>query len=268
MFSSARTSLALVVLALTACHRQPAQPGHFSATAPVIDGQATDWTDGPLQYDEQSRLHYQLTNDARTVYLRLKTADQGTQRRLLFQGLTVWLDTTGRQQQQFGVKFPLGGTVGNAVRQQVEAGGPTNTPADYRTRLAQALAGMHEMQLLKYKGNIEPTPAETHTQLGLHAAAAFDAEGNLVYELSVPLRLLYKRGTSHAPDRNPVVGVTLVGGQRPAGSSASPGGMSGGSGRGGRRRGGVPSGGPGGNQRSSTSSQPLSLKFSSQLTFR
>ncbi|GAB3839972.1 hypothetical protein [Hymenobacter jeollabukensis] len=268
MVFSSRTGLALAVLALTACHQQPALQSRFAPTAPVTDGQATEWDNSQLQTDEHNHLQYQVTNDARTVYLRLKTGDQATQRRLIFQGLTVWLDTTGRHQQQFGVHFPLGGSMGAAIRQHVETAnaGPAS-PADYQARLAQALANMHEMQLLKFKGNAEPTLAENHTQLGLHAAAAFDASGNLIYELAVPLRLLYKRGSSFAPDKKPVVGLTLVGGQRPVGSSSGgPGGMSGGQ-RGGGRRGGP--GGPGGSGKnrggSGSSGQTLSLKISAQL---
>ncbi|MCC3159607.1 hypothetical protein LJ737_20365, partial [Hymenobacter sp. 15J16-1T3B] len=233
-----RPGLALAALALAACQRQPAQLSRFIPTAPVTDGQASEW-DNQLQTDEHSHLQYQVVHDARTVYLRLKTGDAATQRRLLYQGLTVWLDTTGRHQQQFGVHFPLGGSMGAAIRQHVERpGAGPDTPADYQARLAQALAGMHEMQLLKYKGNLEPTMAETHTQLGLNVAAAFDASGNLVYELAVPLRLLYKRGSSYAADKKPVVGLTLLGGQRPPGTGSYGAAPGGGMGRGGARGGG------------------------------
>ncbi|RAK63549.1 hypothetical protein [Hymenobacter edaphi] len=256
MVFSSRTGLALAVWALAACHRQPALQSRFVPAAVVTDGQATEW-DNELQTDEPSRLQYQVANDARTVYLRLKTGDAATQRRLIFQGLTVWLDTTGRQQQQFGVHFPLGGSMGAAVRRHVEApGAAPGTPADYQARLAQALAGMHEMQLLKFKGNPEPTMAENHTQLGLHAAAAFDAGGNLIYELAVPLRLLYKRGSSFAPDRQPVVGFTLVGGQRPASPGGSPAAAGGAGQRDGRR---------GGNRDGASSGRPLRLNISAQL---
>ena len=203
-----RNGLALAILLLAAGHRLAAQQSHFASTPPTIDGKATEW-DTPLQTDEKTQLQYAVLNDARTVYLRLKTADPGTQRRLLFQGLTVWLDSAGRQREQFGVKFPLGGRVGDGVRQYVEA---AETEPVALTRMAEAAAGMHEMQLLKYKGNLEPSLVENHTLLGIHAAAAFDADHNLVYELAVPLRVLYKRGASFAADQKPTIGLVLVGG--------------------------------------------------------
>lgn len=203
-----RNGLALAVLLLAAGHRLSAQQSHFASTPPTIDGKATEW-DTPLQTDEKTHLKYAVLNDARTVYLRLKTADPGTQRRLLFQGLTVWLDSTGRQREQFGVKFPLGGRMGDGVRAYVE--GAEAEPAA-QARMAESVAGMHEMQLLKYKGSLEPSLVENHTLLGIHAAAAFDADHNLVYELAVPLRLLYKRGTSYAAEQKPTVGLVLVGG--------------------------------------------------------
>lgn len=244
-----RTGLALAALLLAASHRLSAQQSHFAAPTPTIDGQATEWAT-PLQTDEKTHLQYAVLNDARTVYLRLKTADPATQRRLLFQGLTVWLDSTGRQRQQFGVKFPLGGRMGDAVREYVE--GAEAEPAA-QARMAESVAGMHEMQLLKYKGSLEPTIVENHTLLGIHAAAAFDAEHNLVYELAVPLRLLYKRGASFAAGNAPAVGLVLVGG--PAYTTA---GMAPGTQRSAKNR----------KKTSASLSAPINLKISAQLAQR
>ncbi|WP_460504281.1 hypothetical protein, partial [Hymenobacter agri] len=91
-------------LLLLACSRQPmaSSAARFAATPPAVDGQTADWADS-LRYDPSSKLQYQVLNDSRMVYLRLKVADQGTQARVLRRGLTVWLDTTGRNQHQFGV---------------------------------------------------------------------------------------------------------------------------------------------------------------------
>jgi hypothetical protein len=49
-----------------------------------------------------------VLNDGRTVYMRLKAADSITQAKTVRLGLTVWLDTTGHNQHQFGVHYPLG----------------------------------------------------------------------------------------------------------------------------------------------------------------
>ena len=278
------TGLLSAALLFTACRRQPiakttsAVPG----APPTIDGQAAEWADS-LRYDAESKLQYQILNDGRAVYVRLKVPGPSTQARLIRQGFTVWLDTTGRNQQQFGIHYPLGGMGGGPGSLPRPANpDPDGPPTDRQERLVQALAGMKEMELLHYKGSQEPTLTDTQSQLGVRAAAAFDAQGTLVYELLVPLRLLFHKVPALAAGRKAVVGVTFAGAKwtTPDGGSGGPGGgrMGGGGGMGGAggmRGGGMRSGGGnmgggmrGGGQRGGSMPQggtPISLKTSVQL---
>lgn len=255
-------SLPLVVLAL-ACSRQPTatNTSRFAPTPPVIDGQASEWTDS-LRYDPGSKLQYQLLNDGRTVYVRLKAADAPTQARLLRQGFVVWLDTTGRNQQQFGVRFPLPGRPNDAP---VPADAPTDQPRDRRTRMRQTLAGLREMELLNYKGSKEPTLTDMQSQLGVKLAVGIDEQEDLIYELAVPLRLLYRRLPTLAPGPPAVVGLTVLG-NRGTGPVGSPGGSVMDGGRGGMgMRGGLP-GGSGMRGGYAGSVENIALKTSAQLT--
>lgn len=248
----------LVLLAAVACHRQPAadNASRFAPTPPTIDGRDDDWENDLLVYDATSKLQYRIANDQRNVYVRVKAADQATQMRLLTQGFTVWLDTTGRSQQQFGVRYPLG-------RQPGERGsgapGPRPTPDgtfDRESRLKQFLVGMNEMELLNYKGSKEPVLTDTKSQTGVQVAAAFDNQDNLLYELAVPLRLLYHHVPNLASSKQKaIVGVSFVGGRGNAAAggsgnrSGSGNGMRGGGGMGGsgmRGGGGMGRGGMGG----------------------
>ena len=207
-------------LLLLACSRQPtASPAaRFATTPPATDGEATDWADS-LRYDPTSKLQYQVLNDSRTVYLRLKVADPATQARVLRRGLTVWLDTTGRNQRQLGVRYPLGGP----PPPNQAAPDPTASLADRRTRRTLALADLREMELLNYKGSKEPTLTDTQSPLGVKVALGFNAQDDLIYELAVPLRLLYRRPPALGAGRAAVVGV-LVAGNVPGngGNVASP----------------------------------------------
>ena len=164
--NSFRLGLALLPAAFLflACGRPltASNVSRFAPSPPVVDGLATEWTDS-LHYDLSSKLQYQVLNDGRMVYVRLKAADPATQAKIVRLGLTVWLDTTGRNQHQFGVHFPLGGQVGG------RGGAPGSQPADSpdasaadrqhsrRARMTQALADMREMELLNYRGSKEPT---------------------------------------------------------------------------------------------------------------
>ena len=265
---------------LLACSRQPqaSLASRFSAAPPAIDGQATDWTDS-LRYDPASKLQYQLLNDTRTVYVRLKAADATTQARLLRLGFVVWLDTTGRHQQQFGVRFPLPDRMAAALPRPGEA---SNEQVDRRTRMRLILGSLHEMELLHYKGSSEPTLTDTQSPLGVKLAVGIDDQENLIYELAVPLRLLYHRLPNLTSGAHAVVGLTLAGNtwHAPTGSgegmegnrgASMGGGMRGGGGgmRGGGMRGGGYGGGyggGGGRYAGGAAGTPLSFKTAFQLS--
>ena len=235
-----RPALVPAALLLLGCSRQPTAStvGRFVATPPVIDGQATEWTDS-LRYDPATKLQYQVLNDSRAVYLRLKVADPATQDKLLRLGFVVWLDSTGRSQQQFGVRFPLRG---RAVAASPPPDAATGERLDHRTRLRLTLAGLREMELLNYKGTKEPTLTDTQSQLGVKLAIGLDDHENLIYELAVPLRLLYHHLPTLAGGAPAVVGLTVLGNKwTPPIGSAGGGVMD--SGRGGMgMRGGLPGG--------------------------
>ncbi len=287
---------------LGACARQPItstdsksvavsskQPSRFVASPPVIDGKATEWTDS-LHYDANSKLQYQVLNDTRTVYLRLKAADAPTQAKLAYLGLVVWLDTTGRNQQQLGIRYPLPIDLNSfkaAPDRPAGAMGPSaaERQAEHLGRLRSTVAGAQEMELLNYKGNKEPTLTDAQSQLGVKAAMSVDDQNNLIYELAVPLRLLYRRLPALAEGQAAVVGVTLAGmkPKMPAGSNSSNsnydvtgnggmGGMGGGGmrggyggGMGGGMRGGMGGGGMRGGGGGYSGFSTISLRTSAQL---
>ncbi len=256
---------------------------HFLATAPVIDGKATEWTDS-LHYDPNSKLQYQVLNDARTVYVRLKANDAPTQAKFVYLGMVVWLDTTGRNQQQFGIRYPLPVDLESLSKTQPErpagAMGPSAAErlAEHQTRMRSVLTNAQQMELLNFHGSKEPTLADAQSLLGVKAAIDLDAQGNLIYELAVPLRLLYRRVPTLASGQVATVGITLSG-MKPkmpkSDSSSDPnsvmnsgsmGGMGGMGGRGGY--GGMRGGYGGGGMRgggAQYSFSPLSLRTSVQL---
>ncbi|TPG66646.1 hypothetical protein [Hymenobacter nivis] len=266
-------------LLLLACGRQPqaANPSRFTASPPTIDGLSTDWGPDSLRYDVESKLQYAVLNDQRAVYVRLKVSDPMTQGRLLSQGFTVWLDSTGQNQQQLGVRYKLHPEP--VAKPELDANGQPVAAApmslkDRRARLAQALADVHDMELLNYKGNKEPTYTDTQSPLGVKLGLALDAQDNIVYELAVPLRLLYRKVPNLASGQRAKVGVTVLSNRMamPKGSGADDsgygvGGSNGGmGGRGGMGGYGGRGYGGGGMRGGYMGPQPLTLKVNAQLS--
>ena len=190
----------------------------YLAAPPIIDGSASDWTDS-LQYDANSHLQYQVLNDDRMVYLRLRANDASTQAKLVYLGTVVWLDSTGRNQQQLGVRFPLPidlNSLKAAPDRPAGAMGPSaaERQAEHVARLRTAIAGDHEMELLNYRGSKQPVLTDSESKLGVQAAIGLDARNNLIYELAVPLRLVYRRVPALAAGQAATVGVWIAG-QKP-----------------------------------------------------
>jgi hypothetical protein len=193
-------------------------PSRFVATLPVIDGKATEWTDS-LQYDANSHLQYQVLNDARTVYVRLKAADMPTQAKMAYLGMVVWLDSTGRNQQQLGVRFPLPidlSTIKGPAERPAGAMGPTaaERQEEHLSRLRSIITGANQMELLNYRGSKEPVLTDSEAKIGVKSAIGLDARNNLIYELAVPLRLIYRRVPALANGQVATVGVWIAG-QKP-----------------------------------------------------
>ena len=204
----------------------------FLAAPPIIDGKADDWADS-LQYDASSKLYYQILNDNRTVYVRLKATDASTQARLVLLGTVVWLDSTGRNQQQFGVRFPMGIDLASLKMPPPRPAGAmppsvAEQQAAHVARLHEVLDNAYEMELLHYKGSKEATLTDNQSQLGVKAAATVDAQNNLLYELAVPLRLLYRRAPNLVAGQPAMVGVWLASQRPPTPKGSSNGGGGGG----------------------------------------
>ncbi len=192
----------------------------FVAAPPTIDGQATEWTDS-LAYDATSHLQYQVLNDARTLYVRLRANDASTQAKLAYLGMVVWLDSTGRNQQQLGIRFPLAIDLNtlksSGAQRPAGAMGPSaaERQQEHLARLRQILVQSGgEMELLNFRGSKEPVLTDSQAPLGIKAALGLDARNNLIYELAVPLRLIYRRVPNLADGRPVVAGVWLAG-QKP-----------------------------------------------------
>lgn len=71
-----------------------------------IDGNDSDWGNS-LTYVKDSNLLFGVQNDDKYLYLCLATNDQDLQTKILRLGLTIWFDTTGGDNEIFGIKYPL-----------------------------------------------------------------------------------------------------------------------------------------------------------------
>ncbi|MBC9928737.1 hypothetical protein [Chitinophaga qingshengii] len=162
---------------------QDSEPNKWAPEHISIDGQATEWPK-PLQfYNNDTKLFYTIANNKDTLFMIVSSPDQASQRRILRSGLSVSINATGKKKGGAMITFPLVG----------EIMGAPDVPKESRQKLAdewkrQALANVKEIKVEGLTG-VTDGNIPANNSYGIRTSAAFDAAGNLVCEMAVPLAL-------------------------------------------------------------------------------
>lgn len=98
-----KTILVLILIISFGCSTYEAT---YQEKALKIDGSSSDWTTS-LDKKGNSDLYYSITNDSENLYVRLNTSNQSIQRKIHMNGLSIWVDTTGKKNKQLGIKCPI-----------------------------------------------------------------------------------------------------------------------------------------------------------------
>ena len=208
----------------------------------VIDGSSSDWTT-TLDSKNNNGMSYGISNDTENLFIRLNINDQDIQRKIFLAGLTIWIDTTGKKKETFGITCPIKKTPSkmdrNAVREMQKA------PKWNKNQLL-------ETEFIGFKDYSEIFYA-SQNPYKIEISIDQDEFKSLYYELKIPFSAIqinyadlllktlsvgFETGALKMPSS----------GSGPAGMSSRPPGMSGGGrggsgGRGGGGKGGGPSGG-------------------------
>lgn len=226
----------------------------------TVDGDLKDWGDSLRYYNQEKKFYYSLANSKDTLYMAIRINDRSEQIRILHAGLTLSIDPKGHKKEAFTVTFPLSITneaTWQALQAQQDTGKLTEDARDQEMKAK--LTKLSQIRVTGFK-DVESDMITAANTYGFKNAIDFDKDGNLVYELAIPLALF------HADDpaktewafNFKINGITRPGSDRAdpkneglnAGSprGGRGGGMGSGGGRGGR-------GGRGDGQRNNTGDQ-------------
>ena len=227
---------------------------HWQSSAINIDGINDEWNAGAV-FVEDPGIVINIRNDAEYVYVCLMTSDRAVQRRVMTQGLIVWLDNDNDKNKDFGIRFPLGMMESGGTGEGAKPGGPGER------RGPRGAGGQDEQQRFDEFFD-EHIDSQSEFDLigpagmGLRRVQFGEVErievgvgrsrGALVYELKVPLHR--KGGDYYAVNSNPgeFIGIGLESPEMDRSAVGGRGGMGGGMGRGGGMGGRRPGGGMGG----------------------
>ena len=180
-------------------------------SAIMIDGSSADW-DLPLPYfDSKSKLQYSVVNDAKYIYISIRTADDKAQMKIMRAGMDVWFDVTGKKKEVATVHFPLktdpkldmNPDPVDMEQQVVEKPDARKMKSDW----SAAIKDIHTQGLKNIPATI--TQADSG-KYGIQADINWDRTDVLIYELKVPLSAIYKNElTASDIDRPITIGIKV-----------------------------------------------------------
>jgi hypothetical protein len=237
------------LLVISVANAQTKRNDQTTLQAPLtvinVDGDLKDWGDSLRYYNDEKKIHYALSNDKTTLYAAIRIDDRMNQMKTLNAGITLGIDTKGKKKESFAITFPLAdpGSPPDFGKRKDENAEITKEDRDELMR--ERVTKLRNIKVEGFK-DIEGDMITTSNTYGIKAAIDYDAQGNLVYEMAIPLQFF------HADDitKNEwAFNFKINGLQRPKGEGAeNPDHQSGGfgGGRGGRGGGGGGGGGRGG----------------------
>jgi hypothetical protein len=173
--------------------KNSAEPGQARAiwqTQPLyIDGSDNDWTK-PLPYSiREEKVSYSISNDRQNLYVLLMTTNPQEQQKIIQGGMSVWVNTRGDKTNgdAAGIGYPLNDR-NDRERQLMEDAQPQrykDRPVRLEDKQTYGLYGFNKDTTVR-QYNYGDSNA-----IGVAMRMAYNPQGDLIYELSVPLQALY-----------------------------------------------------------------------------
>ena len=157
----------------------------------VIDGQADEW---PLQWikEPEKIFSYSVCADENNLYVRVRTEDYYTKRKMAAFGFTLWIDPNGKKKKKLGLKFPVGGAEAEeraaTLRGSVNNAQTAAEKAEFQKEIDKKL--ISDLEVLELIGLSDDPITSTRSGItnGIKVAIGYDALGGYVYETMIPFK--------------------------------------------------------------------------------
>jgi hypothetical protein len=223
--------------------------GVWQAQPIVVDGNSKDWPSPYPSYDPKALIGYAYSNDSENLYLTMETGDEMTQMKILKQGFTLWIDTTGNKDKSVAIHFPLESD--NEDLQMAREQGQQHAQQGLGKKLLfdkirKGVEDVNQYSLEGFKGCNGNFTLKQTNDCGITVAIAMDEYNELIWEAAIPFKAIYNKTQLTKRDRGRSISVcfALKGVKRPPSKTTGQGenngsGMhGGGGGMGGGMRGG------------------------------
>jgi hypothetical protein len=190
-----------------------------------------------MSYDEDTKTAYAAYNIGQSFYVHLEITDPAQQRKIVQNGLELWIDVKGKKNKKTGIAFPLP----DKERAFTPPGDKGSDPAEklsVRKAIEPILARKKEMTVTGFVKEVNGTqPA--HLRDGFQVVLHFKND-TLIYDAEIPFTVFAK---ALPPDKSISIGIIEKGLLPGLNDGGMPG--EGGGGSGGGENGPPPGGGGG-----------------------
>jgi hypothetical protein len=168
------TLLPILIFSLFSCSKKPIYQSHKEIQS-AKRADATFNLSDSLSLSQDHAFLYKITNTGQDFSIRIKVMDESIQRKFLFTGLKVWVDTLARERKFASITYPSALKVGDKPR---HPNGEKNFANDKKELVDNARLQMTEID--GFVGTI-----------GFVTDIALDVNGNLNYLIVIPFEQLY-----------------------------------------------------------------------------
>jgi hypothetical protein len=198
-------------------HSKSILPGTWQSQPIVIDGDSKDWPSPYPNYDSKAMVAYATSNDRENLYITMETGDQLTQLKILKQGMTVSIDTSGKKDPEFNINYPLQND-NDPLEMVSQAGG-----------LKKNGSSNHDMENLQMEKKIDKNADEDNqfalagfiscdggffitqtTPCGIKIRMKMDEYKELVWEAAIPFKAIYGKNEITATDAGKPLSVCFA----------------------------------------------------------
>lgn len=184
----------------------------WAAAGIKVDGKLTELNNTFKAYNKTVKSSYTVSNDARFIYLQLKTTDETTIAKIQAGGITFAVNTSNKKKEEdaFQVTFPV---IVRAARGQRGAGGAggaggpggggrggfgggggggipgfgATTDSARKENEKRFLTAAKEIKVVGFK-DISDSLLSVYNEYSIKAAMGFDSAGHFMYEVAIPLK--------------------------------------------------------------------------------
>lgn len=169
----------------------------------------TEWKNARFFFDYEA-VTFGLLNDDKTLYMLMTTREKGVQRMIAAGGFTVWFDDTGGKKKKFGIRFPLGvQTLKGQIPENKDL--TKSAPGSATPEQMNAIldAAQNEIEIIGPDSKDTSRMSIALAQENGIICKIGNNQGNLVYELQVPINRSEKNPYGVTSTGSRTIGICL-----------------------------------------------------------